>query len=412
MKILAVNSFHHLRGGDSAYAFFAADGMQARGHELRHFAMRHPENFASDDAAHFAPSIDFPSLHARRDPRAVATVVGSAIYSRPARRALCGLLEQFRPDVAHLHSVMHHLTASVLLELYARRIPVVWTLHDYKSVCPTTLLLRQGKPCEACSGGKFLAAVRYRCKRDSAGASLLAAAELRLHRHWRLYERAAALIAPSEFLAAKVTQMGLRPRRIVVLPNPAPPAQPSARRQDGGYLLYVGRLSREKGLVTLLEAASRRPQLELRIAGQGELGPQLQALARERSVRAQFLGHVQGEALAALYAKARALVVPSEWYENCPMVVLEAASFGLPVLASRIGGLPELVRDGEHGWLVPAGDVEAWAQALAAAWTDGDECRRRGDALRAHVAQRHDASVHLSRLETIYREASGELACA
>lgn len=404
MRILHLNTYHHLRGGDSRVMFETAAQLRAQGHEVRHFAMEHPQNVEDPDAEFFAPYVDFPELQRRGGLRNAVRVVATSIHNQRAREALGRMLDTWRPDVAHLHSVMHHLTASVVLELRERGIPIVWTLHDYKSVCPTTRLLRDGRPCEACKHGRFHQATLKRCKRDSLTASLITTVELGLHRMWRVYERADVLVAPSRFLRDKVTGMGLRPRRIEVLPNFVEVDRyDPASGVDEGYVLYVGRLSHEKGLPPLIEAMANVKGLGLRIAGTGELTESLQQRVEELGLDdVVFEGHVGGQRLADLYRGSRAVVVPSEWYENCPMVVLEAYAYGKPVVGSRLGGLVDLIDEDRTGKLVSPGDVLAWSQVLRRLSTDPATWHGMGENARYEAEEVYDAEPHMEALLEIY----------
>jgi glycosyltransferase involved in cell wall biosynthesis len=405
MNILMVNTYHYARGGDSRHALDLSERLTAAGHRVVPFAMREARNLPSQHERWFADEVDYPSLMAQRGVRGALKVLTTSIYNRQARRRLAALLAEQPVELAHLHSVMHHLTASVVLELYRRNVPVVWTLHDLKSVCPTTRMLREGAICELCRHGRFHHALRTRCKRGSLGASAIVTVELYLHRIWRVYERARLLIAPSQFLRDKILEHGLRPARIEVVPNPVDLDAHSPAQGDDGFALFVGRLDPEKGVETLLRAAARA-RVPLKIAGSGELETPLQQLAaREGWSNVQFLGHCGGERLRALYRGARLLVMPSACYENCPLVVLEAFASGKPVLASRLGGLPELVQEERTGRLLPAGDVDAWAGGLAAMMESPQRCAAMGKEARRFVERRHAPQEHLERIMQLYQEA-------
>jgi glycosyltransferase involved in cell wall biosynthesis len=279
---------------------------------------------------------------------------------------------------------------------------VVWTLHDLKSVCPTTRMLRDGKICEQCRGGRFYRALATRCKRGSLAASAVVTAELYQHRMWRVYERAQVLIAPSAFLRDKLLEHGLHPRRIEVLPNPVEADDYGGPAGDGGYVLYVGRLDPEKGVHTLVEAAVRS-HVPLKVVGSGELEAGLRRDAAAAGwPGVEFLGHRQGDELRQLFRNARLVAVPSECYENCPLVVLEAFASGKPVLASRLGGLPELVEEGRTGRLLPAGDVASWSAALTELAADPLRCAAMGAEALGIARQRHSAAAHHRRLLELY----------
>lgn len=407
MRIAMVNTYHFLRGGDSRYALATSDALRQRGHEILPFAMRHPESFESPFLDFYPNEVDYPALMKKKTLRSMWSVLTSSIYNREARGGFGKMVSDMPVDLAHLHSIMHHLTASVVLECFQREIPVVWTLHDYKAICPTTRLLRDDEICELCRGGRFHNAFWHRCKRGSWGASAIVTAELYLHRLWSVYERADLLVSPSPFLRDKVLEHGLKPRRIEVLPNFVDTTTVEPSESDEGYVLFVGRLSGEKGLGTLL-AATARAGCALRVAGTGELGDELRRRCeREGWDHVSFEGHCSGDRLRKLYGGARVVAVPSEWYENCPLVVLEAFANAKPVLASRLGGLADMVDHEETGLLVEPGDVDAWAEALAALSADPGRCRDLGNRARCVAEERYSPARHLDALEGLYRSVLG-----
>jgi glycosyltransferase involved in cell wall biosynthesis len=400
-----VNTYHYRRGGDSAYALNLETELRARGVDVATFAMRHPDSEPSAESGFFAEELDYPDLLRRGGLRNSWRVLQNSIYNREARASLGRLLDARPCDVAHVHSVMHHLTASVILEFYARSIPVVWTLHDLKSVCPTSLFLRDGKVCEECAGGRFYNALRHRCKRGSFGASTIVTAELYLHRLWRVYERADLLIAPSRFLRDKLIESGLRPKRIEVLHNYVSTADTEPQFEPGSYVLYVGRVSREKGVATLMQACLRSG-VPLRIAGTGEALEELRDLASGDPL-VSFEGYVTGESLAELYRNAGLIAVPSECQENCPLVVLEAFASGKPVLASRLGGLVELVDSHGVGELLEPGSTGAWSSSIARWMKDPELRTETGRRAREYAEVAFSPRRHMDQIQRFYEEVGG-----
>jgi len=399
------NTYHYLRGGDSAYALGISSALREEGHEVIPFAMQGEANLPSQYSSYFTPELDYPALQAEGGAANAWKVVSNSIYNRDARRNFARLLDENPVDLVHLHSIMHHLTASIVLECRQRGIPIVWTLHDAKACCPTTRFIREGRVCHDCAGGRFYRAVTTRCKRGSIAASTIVALELYLHRWWRIYERADLLLAPSRFLRELLVKTGLRAHRFEVLPNyvdlssfdPAPGA--------GDYALYVGRLSYEKGLEVLLEAASRERRIPLRIAGSGELERSLRQRCRESGLdQVRFEGHVDGERVRELLRGASCLVLPSVWDENCPISVLEAFAAGRPVLATRGGGVPELVSEGETGRLVEKGNAGQLAGALATLVEEPELWQRMGQRAREEAERRFDRGAHLDALLAHYQE--------
>ena len=335
--------------------------------------MEDARNRDSNQAGYFPPNIDLQSV--RPTLASVQTAV-RFLDSRSAAKQMRRLIRDERPDIAHLHSINHQLTPSIIRVLRDESVPTVMTLHDYKLVCPAYTLLADGRICEACSGGRFYRATTTRC-RGAARSALLTAESYLQHNILRSYRGVSLFLSPSRFLAAKFREMGFR-HPLEVLPNPALPVpvdEVEPVRGDG--FLFVGRAVPEKGIHTLCRAAIAA-DVHLRVAGDG---PQFEALTREfgANTNIDFLGRVEPARAQSLMREARAVVVPSEWYENQSMVILEALGRGTPVIASNLGGNPELVLDGETGLIHNPGDVDDLADKLRWARDHTDDMRRMGE---------------------------------
>jgi glycosyltransferase involved in cell wall biosynthesis len=366
--------------------------------------MSHPENLSAESDGYFAEEMDYPDMMRRGGLGASARVARRAVYNREARQAIERLLDDEKIDLVHVHSVMHHLTASVILACYERGLPLVWTLHDMKAVCPTTHFLRDGKICEECGGGRFYWAAFYRCKRKNLMASALVATELYLHRNWKIYERADLLIAPSQFLRDKLIEHGIRAKRFEVLPNFVEAVEPPPTSRDDGYVLYVGRLSSEKGIETLVDA-SGVGGFPLVIVGTGELEAELRdRVERTHLTNIHFLGYRTGADLDSLYRGARVVALPSTCQENCPFAILEAYSYAKPVAGSRLGGIPDIVIEGETGILLPPGQSKLWAEQLGELVDDPTRCRALGTNALGLARDRFSRDIHVARVEQYYGE--------
>jgi glycosyltransferase involved in cell wall biosynthesis len=316
------------------------------------------------------------------------------------------VVEAFRPDVVHLHNVYHQLSPSILRPLAERDIPAVMTLHDYKLACPTYQLLDRGVPCQACVGGHFSQAVRRRCKGNSITASGLAAFELWLHTTAGAYDPVGRFVCPSRFLAAKMAEANVFPERLRWLPHFVDTASIDRKRERGGPVVFAGRLSPEKGVDTLIEAVGRLG-CHLDIAGDGteraRLGERAETLAPGL---VRFHGRLPRAEVHRLFRSASVAAVPSRWFENQPMTVLEAFACGIPVVASDLGGLSELIDPGIDGDLVPPDDPEALAAALDRIMTRPSAALAMGGDARAKVRAQFDPPRHLAGLTTIYQEAA------
>ena len=403
MRVLMVQTFHYYRGGDSTYMFNLTRLLESRGHEVVPFAMRHPDNLSSPWEEWFTGEIDFPALLARRSPRAAWTVVSKSIHNGEARRKIAALADRVKPDVAHFHNIHGHLTTSIVQPLVDRGIPIVWTLHDYRQICPNTSFLSHGEICERCLPNRFWEVLVRRCKKESLPASLVAMLAAYWERMTGVPGKIARFVTPSRFLAGKLGEGGFDPARIVSIPNFVDVAG-YAGGKEKGYYLYFGRLSREKGVDLLVRAAARVGRSELRIVGDGPEAAPLRDLAdRVGADTIRFTGYLSGDALREALAGASFVVLPSRWYENLPFSIMEAFASGKPVVATDIGGIPEMVDDGENGLLFPLGDEAALADRIGRLLDDDALRRAMGRSARAKAGRLWNGDTHYERIMDVYR---------
>jgi len=302
-------------------------------------------------------------------------------------------------DVAHLHIYYGRLTTAILEPLRERGIPIVQSVHDYKLACPIHSMLRDGQNCEDCVTGSTLNLLRHRCK-GSLASSAVIFGEYHASKLLGAVRKIDRFICVSEFQRSVFTRAGVPEAQLVTLHNFVDPQQlqPKAETRRDDYLLYFGRIERLKGVPTLIDVA-RRTGVPLRIAGTGTWSDAMQAEIADLP-NVEYLGFTSGEPLRQLVAQARAVIVPSECYDICPMSVLEAKAVGTPVVGARIGGIPELIRDGEDGFLFESGDGEDLGRALEALKSANiDEL---SFAARDDVTKRFSPAVHLAALLDIY----------
>jgi len=307
------------------------------------------------------------------------------------------LIRRYRPDVVHVHNLFPALSPAVIRAAAAEGVPVVMTLHNFRLMCLPATFLRDGRICEDCAGRLPWPGVVHGCYRGSRSQSAVLATSFVLHRWLGTFERVRQFIAVSGFVRDKHVAAGFDPSRIVVKPNFA---RPGPRREGPGrYFLFLGRLSPEKGVATLLRAW-REDLGRLVVVGDGPETPRLRRLA---PAGVEFVGTVPPEDARRFVADARAILVPSIWYEAFPRVVVEAYAAGVPVVASRIGALPEVVEDGVTGLLAEPGDPASWAAAVERLCHDRLSERLGEGAYRAW-ATRYTPEANLRRLEQIYAE--------
>jgi len=404
MNVLLVNKFLFPKGGSETVLYGEAGLLSAHGHRLASLAMNHPRTIPPPWPAAFVSPV-VTDGHA--SPFEALRSAGRMLWSLEAKRRLDALIRGWKPDLAHLHNFHHQISPSILPLLKRRGVTTVVTLHDWKWVCPIYTCFSRGRACERCRGGRFYRCALRRCHRGSAARSLLAAAETTLHRSLlRLERRVDLFIAPSLFMKRKLRDMGLR-APIAHLPHFIDAAlyRPSLEPPREASFIYFGRLAPEKGLGSLLRAANGLPW-PLVMAGDGPMRPELeQAAAALPAGRLTLHPHLGRDGLAEAVRRASFAVLPSEWYENAPLSILEAFALGKPVVASRIGGIPELVQDGETGLLVEPGDVEGLRRAVSGLASDPARAAEMGRRARRFVEERLNPEDHYHRLMAAYERA-------
>ena len=401
-RLLSVNNYHYRRGG-AEVVFLEQNRLLAEiGWDVVPFAMRHPDNLPSPWSDHFVEEIEFG-----RDYGPLRTLRSAAniVYSRQARARLRALIAAAPPDVAHVHNIYHHLSPSFLPVLKTAGVPIVMTVHDLKLACPAYTMLSHGSLCERCRGGRIHNVALHRCVKGSTALSGLVLIETALHRMLGLYRRTVdRFVAPSRFYIDKLCEWGWPRERFVHIPNFVDADRLAFGREAGEGFLYAGRLSPEKGLETLVRAGARSGQ-SVTLVGTGPMEVRLRALAAETGADVRFLGYRTGADLHAAMRGARAVVMPSTWYENAPISLMEAYALGRPVIGARIGGIPELVREDETGATCPAGDVDALAGQMRR-FADLPDARLRsmGAAGRAWVETEFSPDAYRTRLLDLYAE--------
>jgi glycosyltransferase involved in cell wall biosynthesis len=410
VRILHVNKFLYRRGGAESYMLDVAELQRRAGHEVEFFAMTHADNLPATFADAFPSFVDFETTPEGAGARVRAA--GRLLWSTSAERGMADVLDAFRPDVIHLHNIYHQLSPSILRSVRRAGVPAVMTLHDYKLACPTYRFLDRHGVCEACVPRRFWNPTLRRCNRGSITASTLNGVEMTLHTLAGAYDPVRRFLCPSRFLEGKMRQARVYPGRLRWVPNYIDAAAIGSKAAPGGDVVYVGRLSEEKGVDVLVEAVARSRSLRATVVGDGPAREPLEHLTDELRVgdRVRFVGRLPAEEVLDALRAAAVAVVPSRWYENMPIAVLEAFAAGIPVVGTDLGGLPELVDDGRHGALVPPDDPRALADALESFTTDPERAYRMGASARASVEERFAPADHLERLETMYAEAGAETA--
>jgi glycosyltransferase involved in cell wall biosynthesis len=344
MRILYVNKYNYLKGGCERVLFTEMDLMKSRGHDVAVFASRHPNNAESEFSGDFAEEENYFSAGLAHKAKAALKI----IYSLEALGKFGRVIDAFKPDIIHAHNIYAQLSTGVLDAAKKKGVPVVLTAHDYKLVCPSYMMLDHGRICEKCIEGRYYHCFTTGCHKESRVASAVYTAESYFNAWFKKYDTVRKFICPSRFMMSKIANR-FPEDKLLVLNNPVDVSTYAPSFRDEGYYLFTGRLSKEKGVFTLIKAFVEMG-LPLKIAGTGPLEAECRKLA-EGAPHIQLAGYRTGKELEGLYQGAHACVVPSEWYENAPMSVIEPMAYAKPVIAARIGGIPELVQEGQSSLL-------------------------------------------------------------
>lgn len=397
LNVLNVSQNHFVRGGSDRYFLSLGDLLARQGHDVVPFCAKSERDQPSEWAPFFPRGANFDA------PSAMDVL--RYHYSVAARNNLTRLVAQKRIDIAHLHIYYGKLTSSILPVLKDKAIPVVQTVHDYKLVCPVYTCSRGGKPCEACHAKDYWRALAYRCNRGSYVRSAISMSESYLSRWLGSVDTIDRFLAVSRFFAAKMAENGIDSRKIEVVPNFIDIERFEPHAEPGRYFIYFGRIERTKGIGTLIEAFAQLPDIQLVLVGEGSYLDEAKALAA-RCPNIEFLGFKNGDALYSLVGQAVASILPAEAYENCPMSILESFALGRPVIGARIGGIPELIEDGEDGLIFEPGDVDALRDAARVLWDRrGQDVM--GRAARFKAEQQFTAGVHYRRISAVYESLVG-----
>lgn len=355
MKILLSNKFYYRRGGDCIYMLNLEQLLKSYGHEVAVFAMDYPENIETPWKQYFPQNMS--KLMAFTRP------FGSAEVKVKFNR----LLDDFKPEVVHLNNIHTHLSPIIAELARNRGIKVVWTLHDYKLLCPRYDCLRNGNDiCELCFNGDKSSCKTYKCMKGSTLASLIGYKEATTWNRRRLEACTDVFICPSKFMAQKMIQGGFISKKLIPLCNfiDIDKCKKDTYEKEN-YYCYIGRLSHEKGVKTLIKAAQKLPY-KLVVIGGGPLSDELKNETTNANI--EFVGYKQWDEIKEIVSKARFSVIPSEWYENNPLSVIEAQCLGTPVLGARIGGIPELIENGVTGMTFESRNVNDLTSKLEAMW--------------------------------------------
>ncbi len=383
---------------------FLSELLSQQGIEVVPFSMQDPRNLETPYSKFFVSPLD---IH---DPAklSMGQKVRGALrifYSFEAKRKIRALLQAKKVDVAHIHNIYNHISPSILGELKKNGVKIVMTLHDYNLLSPNYSLFHHGKVHEEDARGWYGSCIKNKCVKDSTSGSMVAAAALVYHNKiMKFYEKYVdVFIAPSECMRAMMVKYGWDAQKIVHIPNPLDAAQFEFFPEDDGTVVYSGRLSEEKGLAMVLEVAEHTPHIAYKIIGTGPMETELKHTVQEKNIQnVEFTGFKTGSELKQLLQQARIHIVPSIWYENCPLSILEAKALGKIVLASDSGGIPEMLP--KHMLFTP-GNVRECTEKIQYWHAAGAEQRYdEGQKLRDEVLQKNNPDEYLQKVLALYQD--------
>ncbi len=402
MKILMVNKFFYIKGGSETYYFALKNLLEQQGHEVIDFSMKDDKNFDSPYSDYFVDGVDYNGkMGALEQIKAARNI----IYSSEAKKKFEKLIRDTKPDIVHLHIFQHQLSPSILDVIKKYNIPTVYTAHDLKMLCLNYVMMTNGHICEECKDGKYINCLKNKCVKDSTLKSSINVVEGYLHKWRKSYDAIDKVITPSAFYRKKFIDFSINPERVIHIPNclerECPKVNDLPDKEE--YFLYFGRLSREKGIMTLIQAMEGTG-LNLKIVGSGPCKEQISDYISDKKMdNVELLGFKSGQELVDIVGNARAVVLPSEWYENGPYSAIESLQLKRPIIGSELGGIPELI-DG-NGFVFNHGNAEELKAVLKAFPEKNTQeyiamCEKSGELFEKN----YTSPIHYEKLIKVYEE--------
>lgn len=402
MRILLVNKFHYLKGGSEKYYFELGQLLKEHGHEVAYFSMEDEKNRKTGCKEYFVKPIDLSSGSKRK--------ALDVIYSKANYKKMIEAIEDFKPDVVHINNFQRQLSASIVDAIKEKKIPIVFTAHDLQAICPASAMLYQGEICQDCIEKGYHACVNKKCIKNSRLKSLLAVLEKYYYDIHKIYQKVDVIISPSEFVKNQLVKGKLKYKKIEVLHNFVLESHKSEINQDEGYAFFFGRLSIEKGILNVIQAIKNIENGRLLIAGSGPEQAKIETYIQENHLndRIQLLGYLKQDEIRQYINKAKFVVVPSIWYENCPYSILETMEIGKPIIGSRIGGIPELIEDGVNGFLYSFNNIEELTAKIRKLFENSDLVTKQSENSRELFVKNYSAEIYYDKIMSLYNELIGE----
>lgn len=397
MRILLVNKFHYLRGGSEKYYFELAKLLKNHGHTVAFFSMKNENNIKTDDREYFVDEIDmntgskFEALN--------------VIYSKKNKALMEKALEEFKPDIVHINNFQRQLSASIIDAVKEKNIPLIMTAHDLNPICPASIMLYNGEVCEDCITKGYTSCIKKKCIKNSMLKSVLGYIEKKYYDLHKMFCKVDCIISPSEFNKNQLLKGKLKCNDITVIHNFVNETEKTDYTL-GDCAFYFGRLSREKGILNLVEAINNIPGARLIIAGDGPEKENIQAYIKEHKLenRITLLGYLNQNDIRENIRKCRFVTVPSICFENCPYSVLEATEIGKPIIGSKIGGIPELVKDDVNGYTYTYDCIDDLTDKLRILFENDEKVNEFSNNSKRLYKENYSAEAYYNKLMTVYNK--------
>ena len=400
MKILQINKFFFLKGGAERYFFDLSELLTEKGHQVLAWSTQHPQNFPWPDQEDFA---QFNDLSKREGLGKDLKKIRGIFWNKEAKEKLGKLIRREKPEIAHLHNIFSHLSPSIIFALKKRQIPIVLTLHDYKLFCPNYQFFSQGKICFDCLKKKnYHSCLSKKFIKNSSIKRLIGYLEAKWQKDFlKVAEKIDIFLAPSLYIKRKAFAWGIPAEKIIHLPYFVNRSQNFSQKKNQ-YILYFGRLSQEKGIEFLIKTFLKALDIPLKIVGQGPQRNKLEKLAKNRRKKIEFLGEKKGQQLKEIISEAYLIIVPSLWPENFPYAILESFALAKPILAAKVGGLPELVKNKQTGLLFKPNNQDDLKEKIIWASQHPKEMEKMGQTAQKEVLAKYNPEKHYQKLIKIY----------
>jgi len=401
MRILHIQKFFYQHGGGSTLFFKLSRLLKEKGHKIAYFSMHHSQNKKTYWSKYFVSNINYDPNNTDNNLKLFLR----SLYSVEARIKIRLMINEFKPDIAHIHDIYHHISPSILLELQARRIPVVQHLSDYHIISPNYNLFHNNQICEISKEKKFYKSIFHKCIKQSYLSTMAEVMEKYFHEYMGWEKKLVDhFIAPSRFMKIKLIEFGMPSKKITILPHFIDYQTYKSKNEIGNYILFFGRLSEEKGLELLVRVMDKLPNIKLKIVGRGERETKLKNLIKQLKINnVELVGFREGESLKKLIYGCRFTILPSLWYEVFGLSILESFASGKPVIASRIGGIPEVIEDGVNGFLCEPGNKDEFRNRILHLWNKKKLCKTLGRNARQWAIKNYNPGSHYEQLINIYQ---------